>query len=103
MRKFFGLISVATALKLLTMNRQWGNILTLQAAYMDPILTRFVDPDMLQALWKKTVSFIRLHGHYSSALYLDFKILQHTGKAVGFISDNDQPYVGSASSSFSSQ
>jgi hypothetical protein len=77
--------------------------LTLQAAYMDPILKQFVDPGVLKELLIKTLAFLWLHSQRSSALYIDYKILQHTGRATGMLLDNDQVHSGSVSSSFGSQ
>ena len=87
----------------LTFRRQWGNILTLQAAYMDPVLSRFVSREQLRGLSVKTLAFLRLHAHRSSALYIDYKILLHTGRVTGLVQDKDQPQIGSVNSSFGSQ
>jgi hypothetical protein len=70
---------------------------------MDPILTHFVDAQELRDLSIKTLLFLRLHAHYSSALYIDYKILLHTGRVTGLIQDKDQLQIGSVNSSFGSQ
>lgn len=87
----------------LTWHRQWGNVLTLHAAYKDPILGRFVEEEELKELTFRTLRFLKLHAHRSSALYIDYQILEHTGKATGLYSDTDLGAGGSVNSSFGSQ
>lgn len=70
---------------------------------MDPVLTHFVDPTELKDLLQKTLSFLRLHAHQSSALYTDYRILRYAGRVTGLLPDKDHPHTASASSSFSSQ
>jgi hypothetical protein len=70
---------------------------------MDPVLTHFIDPVELKGLLLKTLSFLKLHAHHSSALYTDYKILLHTGRVTGLLTDKDHPQPASAGSSFGSQ
>jgi hypothetical protein len=72
-----------SAMNVLTGHRQWGNVLTLQAAYLNPILRNFVDAQVLQDLLTKTLAFLSLHSQRSSALFTDYQILQHTGRETG--------------------
>jgi hypothetical protein len=81
----------------LTHCRQWGNLLTLQAASVDPILGPLVDKQVLADLYNKTMAFLRLVAQPSSALYIDLKILEHVAKEIGLV-----PKQGQAASSFSS-
>jgi hypothetical protein len=68
---------------------------------MDPILSRFVDEQVLRELLIKTLAFLWLHSQRSSALFIDYKILQHTGRATGML-DREPVHSGSVSSSFGS-
>jgi hypothetical protein len=68
---------------------------------MDPILSRFVNPQELRKLLIKTMSFLWLHAHQSSALFTDYKILVYTGRSTGLLPEKE--HMGSANSSFSSQ
>lgn len=54
-------------------------MLTLQAAYSDPILKPFIDSKLLSSLLLKTIRFLRQVAQPSSALWTDIKILEHTG------------------------
>ena len=83
----------------LTLDSQWGNLITLLAASIDPILHPLMDMDKqeLRELYDKTMGFLKLVAHASSALYIDCRILEHVAKEVGLI-----PKQGPASSSFSS-
>jgi hypothetical protein len=76
---------------ILILPRQWGNVLTLMAAYQDPILTKLVDKDQLVDLLKKTIAFLKLCAQPSSALDIDCKILQHAGARLELIPPD--PYV----------
>lgn len=73
---------------LLMLYRQWGNVLTLCACYLDPILKRFVDERVLNDLLKKTLEVLGLHMHRSSALSIDYRILYHVGREIGMIDRN---------------
>jgi hypothetical protein len=52
---------------------------------MDHTLSRFVDGEQLRDLTSKTLKFLWLHAHLSSALYIDYKILLHTGRETGLL------------------
>ncbi|KAH8820897.1 hypothetical protein F5884DRAFT_661141 [Xylogone sp. PMI_703] len=69
-----------------TAHAQWGNMLTLQAVYCDPILKEFIDPKLLASLLRKTIRFLRQVAQPSSALWTDIKILEHTGIKNGLLS-----------------
>jgi hypothetical protein len=85
--------------KLLTLFRQWGNVLTLLAAYQDPILTKFIVKDELHTLLVTTMAFLQLSGHSSSALDIDYRILKHVGEHLGLLPKSQE---ANTSSSFSS-
>jgi hypothetical protein len=70
---------------------------------MDPILKRFVNAKTLRDLSSRTLAFLRLHAHRSSALHIDYKILLHTGRVTGLLPEREQPHGGSVNSSFGSQ
>jgi hypothetical protein len=78
--------------------RQWGNVLTLQAAYMDPILRPLIDERELAELTSMTLDFLHLVAQPSSALWIDYKILKHTAQYTKLIT----PEGPNTSSSFSS-
>lgn len=71
-------------------------MLTLQAAFRDPDLNKFVDRDELKDLLEKTMSMLKLVAQPSSALMIDYRILAHTGTHLKLINQ------GSANTSFSS-
>lgn len=82
----------------LTHCRQWGNILTLQAAFDNPILKPLIDKRELKDLYDKTMAFLKLAAQPSSALSIDYKILDHVAQEIELI-----PKRGtSASASFPS-
>ena len=85
------------SLYILTHRSQWGNLITLLAAYNDPILRPIMDmtKQELRELYEKTMGFLRLVAQPSSALYIDYKILEYVAKEVDLIPKQ-------ASSSFSS-
>ncbi|TVY47926.1 hypothetical protein LOCC1_G001631 [Lachnellula occidentalis] len=68
-----------------TAHAQWGNVLTLLAVYKDPILRKFINKDTLRELLEKTISFLKLYAQPSSALYIDFRILEETGASLKLI------------------
>ena len=78
-------------------------MMTLQAAYMDPILKRFINPNGLRHLLIKTLQFLRLHAHRSSTLYTDYEILLHSGQQTGLLQEKDVIDIGNVSSSFSQE
>ena len=65
---------------------------------MDPILRPIIDREELIYLSQKTMAFLQLIAHPSSALYIDYKILKHTGLVTGLV----PPEGPNTSSSFSS-
>lgn len=92
-----------------TAHAQWGNMLVLQAAYMNPILKplllQHISVEALQALFAHTISFLKLVASPSSALATDYKILEYTGSRSGlynvppdtassFGSTSDTPMAG---------
>lgn len=77
--------SKKTILNVFKFCRQWGNMLTLQAVYCDPILKPFMDPKLLSSLLHKTILFLRQVAQPSSALWTDIKILEHTGIKNGLL------------------
>jgi hypothetical protein len=86
----------------LTRYRQWGNVLTLQAAYMNkilrPLVLDLITIDGLRELLEKTMGFLLLAATPSSALYTDWKILKEVGRRTGLLG----PSGPNTSSSFSS-
>lgn len=77
-------------------------MLTLSAAYMNPILSKlvleYISRDGLRDLVDKTIAFLALTATPTSALAIDIKLLQHVGVKAGLIS----PEGPNTSSSFSS-
>ncbi|KAK1829107.1 hypothetical protein QBC39DRAFT_139437 [Podospora conica] len=59
-----------------TAHAQWGNLLTLAAAFRNPILTHYIDEHVLRDLFVKTIAFFRLISQPSSALSIDMRILE---------------------------
>lgn len=88
--------------------RQWGNVLTLLAAFEDPILKGFIDEKELRGLLYKTLAFLKFHMHAGppspSALVIDRSILKHVGQKVGLLPPpkSKNPQTSSANSSFES-
>ncbi|KAG0645032.1 Quinic acid utilization activator [Hyphodiscus hymeniophilus] len=78
-----------------TAHAQWGNLITLLAASIDPILGPLMPKQELRDLYEKTMGFLKLVAQPSSALYIDIKILEHVAKEIDLIPKQ-------ASSSFSS-
>jgi hypothetical protein len=50
---------------------------------MDPILKPLIDEHTLRYLLDKTMAFLSLVAHPSSALQIDYRILEHTGSVTG--------------------
>lgn len=90
MRKFYDLLD-----SLVTSNninfRQWGNVMTLIAASRDPHLKKFISKAEVEDLYHKTVKFLSLHAHQSSALNLDLEILRHVGGEAGYARSSSNP------------
>lgn len=84
-----------------TAHAQWGNMLVLQASYMNPILKplllQHISYEDLRMLFNHTIRFLKLVASPSSALTSDWKILVHTGCKSGL-----WPVPPEASSSFGS-
>ncbi|XP_044721337.1 fungal zn(2)-Cys(6) binuclear cluster domain-containing protein [Hirsutella rhossiliensis] len=59
-----------------TAHAQWGNLLVLAAAYKDPILHAMIDEELLQALFVRTISFLRQSATATSSLRIDKHILE---------------------------
>ncbi|RKF72256.1 putative c6 zinc finger domain-containing protein [Golovinomyces cichoracearum] len=75
-----------------TAHAQWGNVLTLQAAYMNPILKPLlleeINKEELIVLVEKTMGFLALVGSPTSALAIDWKILDLTSRKNGLRSQS---------------
>jgi hypothetical protein len=59
--------------------------LTLLAAYKDPILKTYIEGETLRNLLRTTLSFLDLYSYKSSALRIDYKILDYAGRKVGLL------------------
>lgn len=59
-----------------TAHAQWGNMITLAAAYQDPILGVFIEESRLRHLFKKTIEFFEIVAQDSSSLAIDLRILK---------------------------
>ncbi|PVH80637.1 hypothetical protein DL98DRAFT_548976 [Cadophora sp. DSE1049] len=85
-----------------TAHAQWGNVVTLLAAYMNPILNqillRFIKVDGLRQLTETTLAFLALIASPTSALHSDYKILKYMGQKTG-ITPPQGPNTGSSFSS----
>jgi hypothetical protein len=88
--------------RILTAYSQWGNLLVLQAAWKNNILRsllgELINTETLIYLLEKTLAFLKLVMTRTSALYLDYKILETTGKTNNLLG----PQGPNTSSSFSS-
>ena len=60
----------------LTIARQWGNLLTLAAAFKNPILGKYINEQTLRDLFTKTIAFFRVISQPTSALAIDMRILE---------------------------
>ncbi|TLS20511.1 uncharacterized protein PpBr36_11144 [Pyricularia pennisetigena] len=58
-----------------TAQAQWGNLITLAAVYRNQHLSHFINPDELKSLFDKTIQFLEVISHRSSALEVNGKIL----------------------------
>ena len=70
---------------------QWGNLLVLQAAYRDPLLSHLIDGKELKLLLTKTLEFLKMHAQPSSSLALDVKILEYAGQQTGLLRSSSKP------------
>jgi len=77
--------SVLRFVQYLTDYRQWGNVITLLAASVDPVLGKYINKDELKDLYHKTMGFLKLVGQPSSALTIDRKILEHVAQETELI------------------
>ncbi|GKU22607.1 unnamed protein product, partial [Fusarium langsethiae] len=59
-----------------TAHTQWGNLLVPLAAFRDPVLHSYVDEELLQTLFHKTIKFLRQPATATSALRTDMRILE---------------------------
>ncbi|KAJ0120255.1 hypothetical protein J7T55_001112 [Diaporthe amygdali] len=59
-----------------TAHAQWGNLITLAAAYHDPLLGDYVDERQLRQLLRKTIEFFEIVAQDSSSLAVDLRVLQ---------------------------
>lgn len=88
---------------MLTHNSQWGNMITLQAVWINPILKPILESlitaEELSILLQKTLAFLALVATPSSALYIDWKILDYTGRRNGLLPPQPPNLTGSFSSS----
>ncbi|KAK0638903.1 hypothetical protein B0T16DRAFT_234526 [Cercophora newfieldiana] len=85
-----------------TAHAQWGNLLTLAAAFRDPTLSKFVDEQTLKDLFAKTISFFRTIAQPSSALSTDMRILEGLEHELWGKSMSTDAMDARAGSSFSS-
>lgn len=81
----------------LTCSRQWGNVLTLLAASVNPLLRDIVSNYDIKELYENTMGFLAMAGQPSSALRTDRKILEHAAKEANIIPKG--PPTGSSFSS----
>ncbi|KAG8664431.1 uncharacterized protein FPOAC1_013769 [Fusarium poae] len=56
-----------------TAHTQWGNLLIPLAAFRDPVLHSYVDEELLQTLFHKTIKFLRQPATETSALRTDMR------------------------------
>ncbi|KAF3760800.1 hypothetical protein M406DRAFT_216035, partial [Cryphonectria parasitica EP155] len=59
-----------------TAHAQWGNLITLRAAYEDPVLGPEVDEPELRHMLRKTIEFLEVVAQDSSSLAVDLRILK---------------------------
>lgn len=78
-------------------------MLTLSAAYMNPILSSLVlevvNKEELRDLLDKTLAFLSLNSTPTSALAIDYKLLKHVGQKAGLVPFEGPPTTSSFSSS----
>ncbi|KAL2073772.1 hypothetical protein VTL71DRAFT_11098 [Oculimacula yallundae] len=87
-----------------TAHAQWGNVVTLQAAYMNPVLKqivlKFITVDQLKDLTDTTLSFLELLATPTSSLASDYRILRRMALRTGLIGQaGNGPNSGSSFSS----
>lgn len=59
-----------------TAHAQWGNLITLTAAYHDSLLGFYVDEGQLRQLLRKTIEWFEVVAQDSSSLAVDLRVLQ---------------------------
>ncbi|KAF4469740.1 hypothetical protein FALBO_3361 [Fusarium albosuccineum] len=59
-----------------TAHAQWGNLLVLSAAFKDPVLSEYVDEELLRTLFRKTIQFLQQSATTTSSLRTDMHILE---------------------------
>ena len=64
-------------------NSQWGNLLVLDVARRDPILSSFVDESILPGLFSRTIDFLEVVSSESSSLKRDRRILRGLLEMMG--------------------
>jgi hypothetical protein len=78
-------------------------MLTLSAAYMNPILSSIVlevvNKDELEDLLIKTLEFLNLNSTPTSALSIDYKLLKYVGQKAGLFQVEGPPTTSSFNSS----
>jgi len=69
-----------------TAHAQWGNVVTLLAAYdnaeLNGILARIISVDELRSILCTTLAFLKLNVQHGSSLRVDYKILKHMGQKL---------------------
>lgn len=59
-----------------SVSSQWGNMLVLTAAKRNPLLGQFIDDDVLETLFDRTIGFLRQSAGLTSSLRVDAYILE---------------------------
>ena len=72
-------------------NRQFGNLLVLQAAYRSQLLRPIVHPDDLKYLMEETIQFLKHLTPISPALCIDAAILESSMKTLDFHQNTPNP------------
>jgi hypothetical protein len=95
MRKFvfasFISFHPSTNLVLTLRNRQFGNLLVLQAAYRSQLLRPIVRPADLKYLMEETIQFFRHLAPISPTLEIDAQILESSMKTLDFNQNTPAP------------
>jgi hypothetical protein len=81
---------------------QWGNLLVLSACYSHQVLRQFIDGNLLQELFIRTIDFFKLISHATSPLKMDMNILSGLYKQLGFPPDDHEAGIASSFSSLAS-
>lgn len=59
-----------------TAHAQWGNLLVLDSVQRDPVLGQFIEEDVLNNLFQRTIEFFEIISQPKSALAYDMRILK---------------------------